>query len=156
MKKKYDYLNKKLLPAIADNLGVSCCNVDEFIFNGDHTQDRNDRDYDYCLCGVPILDKYSIRHINTNEVIYPIGSECIKHFKNMEDFNKIERFKHLTNLKVRGGKYKGLLISDLYPTILYRFHTMNNYNNKVYIKEIKEYYKLKNIDKIEKYFKMSP
>ena len=153
MKKKYDYLNKKLLPAIADYLGVSCCNVDEFIFNGDHTQDPNDRDYTKCLCGVPILDKYSIRHIKTDEVIYPIGSECIKHFKNMEDFNKIERFKHLTNLHVRGGKYKGLLISNLYPSILYRFHTMNNYNNKVYIKEIKEYYKLKNIDKIEKYFK---
>jgi len=151
---KKDYLIKKLLPAIADNLGCDSCNVDDFIFNGDHTLE--DKEPDKCICGVNILDKFSIRHINTNEVIYPIGSECIKNFKNMEEFNKIERFKHLTNLHVRGGKYKGLLISDLYPTILYRFHKMNNYNNKVYIKEIKEYYKLKNIDKIEKYFKMSP
>jgi hypothetical protein len=150
---KKDYLNKKLLPAIAHYIGVDCCNVDEFIFNGDHTLDRDEREYDYCICGVPILDKYSIRHIPSENIIYPIGSECIKHFKNMENFDKIERFKHLTDKKVRGGKYKGLLISDLYPSILYRFHTMNNYNNKVYIKEIKEYYKLKNIDKIEKYFK---
>ena len=35
-------------------------------------------------------------------------------------------------------------------------HGLEIYNNKVYIKEIKEYYKLKNIDKIEKYFKMLP
>tara|TARA_R100000541_G_scaffold11330_1_gene19417 strand:- start:2192 stop:2647 length:456 start_codon:yes stop_codon:yes gene_type:complete len=150
---KKDYLIKKLLPAIADSLDCESCNVDDFIFNGDHTEDKEP---DKCICGVNILDKFSIRHINTNEVIYPIGSECIKHFKNMEDFKKIERFKHLTNLHVRGGKYKGLLISDLYPSILNRFYTMNNYNNKVYIKEIKEYYKLKNIDKIEKYFKKLP
>lgn len=148
------YLIKKLLPNIAHYIGMDNCDVDDFIFNGDHTLE--DQDYDTCFCGVSIKKKYSIKYIPSDGIIYPIGSECINHFRNMEDFNKIERFKHLTNLHVRGGKYKGLLISDLYPSILYRFHTMNNYNNKVYIKEIKEYYKLKYIDKIEKYFKKLP
>ena len=149
------YLMNKLLPALSKYLDNDKCNVDDFIFNGDHTEDTNNTN-DKCICGVNIKYKYSIKHVPTDDIIYPIGSECINHFKNMKEYIKFKRFKHLANLKVRGGKYKGMLISKLYPSILNRFYTMNNYNNKVYIEEIKEYYKLKNIDKIEKYFKKLP
>ncbi len=150
-----NYLIKKLLPKIAHYIGIDNCGVDDFIFNGDHTLE--DEDYDTCFCGVSIKKKYSIKYIPSDGIIYPIGSECINHFKNMEDFKKIERFKHLTNMQVRGGKYRFLLYSEVYEKILYHYYYYDkNKDNKVYIKEMKEYYKLKYIDKIEQYFKMSP
>jgi hypothetical protein len=151
--KSKNYLIKKLLPSLAEYINIDNCNVDEFIFNGDHTIE--DKEPAHCICGVAIINKYSIKHVPSDNIIYPIGSECINHFKtkNMEDYNKVERFKHLTNMQVRGGKYRFLLYSEVYEKILYHYYYYDkNKDNKVYIKEMKEYYKLKYIDNIERYF----
>tara|TARA_R110001632_G_scaffold140108_1_gene256100 strand:+ start:66 stop:494 length:429 start_codon:yes stop_codon:yes gene_type:complete len=142
-------MSKALLNALEEELGCKC-NVDDFIFEGDHTSSDN-INKDNCICGVPILYKYSIKHIKSNEIIYPIGSECIKHFK-LNEYDKIERFKKLKDFTVRGGKYRGKLISDLYPRTLEWFYENCN-SKKKYVLEIQEYYKLLYIDNIILYIK---
>lgn len=142
-------MSKALLNGLKEEIGCEC-NVDDFLFEGDHTTSDN-INRDYCICGKPILYKYSIKYIKTGKIIYPIGSECIKHFK-LNEFNKLERFKKLNNSKVRGGKYRGKLISELYPRTLEWFYENCN-SNKKYVKDIQEYYKLVYIDKIILYIK---
>jgi len=115
----------------------------------DFHQELNSED-DNCLCTTNIYYRYEIINKNNNIVVGPIGSTCIDLFfgDNNEKWNNIKKYKQIKSNKVKGGKYKGWLYEDLYPSILKWFYYECN-SNKPYIKEMKLYYKFKYIDGLD-------
>ena len=149
-KKPNNYLYKKLLPAIAEYLDIDKCNVDDFIFHEDNT--LTDEEYERCICGVQIQYKYSIKHKKSGDIIYPIGSECIKHF-DMEEFNKLEKLKKLNEYTIQGGKLKGYPFNEMTEESL-KWWYYKCKSTKKYALDLKLYYKLKYIDKLfQKYIR---
>lgn len=145
-------MSKALISSLNDIVGCKC-NVDDFIFVLDHGKNK-DNTTDKCICGVNIVYKYSIKYIKTNEIIYPIGSECIKNFL-FDDFELVQEYKNLKKKQVKGGKLKGLLYIEMsYGSLKWFYEKCKS--NKPYVQEIKRYYYLKYIKKIPNLIKMSP
>ena len=55
---------------------------------------------DECVCGHPrIMDRYAIRNVHTNAVLWPVGNVCIRHFENQRLTKEARGVRELTKLK---------------------------------------------------------
>jgi hypothetical protein len=70
-----------------------------------------------CRCSQDRLKYlYTIKNKETGHELYPVGSVCIKHFKNDEmtaRMNLLEKVDRMGNYKMRAGTHKGTLFKNI-------------------------------------------
>tara|TARA_R110000868_G_scaffold24856_3_gene97473 strand:+ start:405 stop:1073 length:669 start_codon:yes stop_codon:yes gene_type:complete len=83
--------------------------IDEAVNEWEEVSAFHEEYSDTCICGKENIKYcFEIRNVNNNELLYPIGSECIKHFgnKNLLDQMKIYQHKNFI-FNNKGGKNDG-------------------------------------------------
>lgn len=101
--------------------------------------------YDTCVCGKKgIVNLFTIKNNLNNKILFPVGSECVKKFKENNIDGDVNTFL-LANKEFKFGKYKesGLTYSDIYKKdkSYLQFLKQNQFNlkKKTYHKLIRYY-----------------
>lgn len=86
-----------------------------------------------CVCGKEHLHYlYTIKNRETSEELYPIGSSCIKKFKNKELSEKTTDLEKMFNLHhaVEDGKYIKLTSDFFSKRLLFKLYKEGAFDNK--------------------------
>lgn len=137
-------MSKELLNALKVEMDCEC-NIDDFIFANDSFTFISKYRENTCICGTPIKYQYTIKHKTSKKYISPIGSECIKYFEGYKDYNT---FLKLDKKIIAGGKLKGYPFNEMTEVSL-KWWYYKCKSTKKYSLDLKLYYKLKYIDKLQ-------